>query len=205
MPIPTGPQDTSQFDFIMGSSQKHPTVGGGGGSSTKTRIALVVGGFVVLAVLIWVFISVLTKPTGTNTATLLSIAQEQTELARISQQPASTATQQATQNFAETAYLSLLTDQTQFVNYISTHGAPKPSTKTLSATKNAQTDTALQNAQTNGTYDSTYISTAQSQLAAYKQALSQAYAASKSTSERQLLKNAYDNAGLLVTMSSQQE
>jgi len=206
MPIPTGPQDTNQFDFIMGPGQKHsPAASSGGGAPATKRIALVAGGFVVLAVLIWVFISAITKPTGVNTTALLAIAQQQTELARISQTPASNAVQQPTQNFAETTYLTMLTNQTAFVNYISTHGAPKPSSKTLSATQNAQTDTNLQNAQAAGTYDSTYVSTAKNQLTAYSQALAQAYASSKRASERTLLQDAYNQAQLLLTMSGQQE
>lgn len=207
MPIPTGPQDTSQFDFITGGSGlKHtPAAGFGGSSSTGKRIGIVAGGLVVLAVLIWVFIAVITKPVGVNTAALLAIAQKQTELARISQAPANNAVQQPTQNFAETAYLTMLTNQTAFTTYIADHGAPKPSVKTLSATKNTQTDTDLQNAQAAGTYDNTYITTAKNQLTAYSQALAQAYASSKRTSERQLLQDAYNQAQLLITMSAQQE
>ncbi|HEU4966252.1 MAG TPA: hypothetical protein VFT53_02095 [Candidatus Saccharimonadales bacterium] len=207
MPIPTGPQDTSQFDFIMGGSgQKHaPTAGFGGSSSAAKRVGLVAGGFAVLGILVWVFVSVLMKPAGIDATALLAIAQKQTELARISQTPALNAVQQPTQNFAETTYLTMLTNQATFVAYIANHGTPKPTSKTLSATKNTQTDTSLQNAQAAGTYDTTYITTAKNQLTAYSQALAQAYASSKRTSERQLLQDAYNQAQLLVTMSAQQE
>lgn len=202
MPIPTGPQDSGRFDFIMGGSTPHAS-GIGGGSSAKTRVAVAGGGFAVIAILAWVFISFLTRPAGIDTGTLIAIAQKQTELARISQTPALDASQQATQNFAETTYLALLTAQLQFVSYLQKHSATKVDSRTLSASKSAQTDTQLTNAKTTGTYDTAYIAIAQSQLAAYGQALAQAYAASKSTSERQLLKNAYDQTQLLSTMSRQ--
>jgi len=204
MPIPTGPQDSTQFDFITGgSSLKHSASMGTGGTATK-RIALVVGGFIVLAIIGWVFISIVTKPVGIDPAALLDLAQKQTELARISQTPALTAVQQPTQDFAETTYMTMLTNQVAFVKYMGDHGATKPSNKTLNATKNSQTDTTLQSAQATGTYDSTYISIAKTQLTAYEQALSRAFSASKSTSERQMLQSAYTQAQMLVTMSSQQ-
>jgi hypothetical protein len=202
MPIPTTPQDSTQYDFIVNNMPKSPYVQGSG-TSMKTRIALVVGGIAVLGILIWVFIAATHKPATINPATLLSLAQKQTELARISQSPALNAVQQPTQNFAETMYLTLTTHKVQFTDFLTHHGGKQPSTKQLSVTKNDQTDTALKNAQATGTYDATYISVAQTQLNEYEQSLSQAYAASKSTSERQLLQDAYTQAQLLTTMSNQ--
>lgn len=203
MPIPSTPQDSSQYDFIMNNMPQPVMYGKGNSSSFKTRIALVVGGFIVLSVLALVFLSIMRKPTTINAATLLTLTQKQAELARISQAPGLNAVQQPTRNFAETTYLTLLTNKVQFIDFITSHHGSKPSSKQLEAARNTQTDSTLQDAQTTGTYDSSYISIAQTQLNEYEQSLSRAYAASKSASERQLLQDAYTEAQLLTTMGSQ--
>lgn len=192
------------YDFIRNYGTNKQRVPLLSGTSLKNRILIVVGGVMVLLLLVWVFAAIVSRASNASAAALIALAQRQTELARISQQPVQRATAAATQTFAVTTQLSLLTDQQTFVSFLSHHGI-SVSAKTLQATANAQTDAALQTAQTAGTYDQTYISIAQSELTSYEQALKQTYTSAKNLSERQLLSQAYDNAKLLSQQSSQTE
>jgi hypothetical protein len=192
-----------QYDFILNSGSGKKSGGRLTGASSASRVLIVVGGLLVLLLVAWVFLSFVTRSPKANTAALLAIAQKQTELARISQQPADTATQEPTRDFARTTQLSLLTEQLTFTAYLQKHSS-KVSNALLLATKNTKTDDALKQAQINGNYDQVYISTAQSQLASYEHALSQAITSAKLKSEKQLLQKAYAEAQLLTELSKQQ-
>lgn len=197
-PTPSQPQ----YDFIM---QPAPQSSGDLltkfiGTSTSVRIAAAAGAVGVILIIIMLVAVILSGNNGLNTTALISVAQKQTELARISSDPSTSATQQPTKNFAATASLTLISDQQALVNFLSLHGS-KPSTSTLAASKSANTDSKLQDSQTNGTYDSTYLSIARTQLASYEKSLQIAAAGSKSKTEQQLLSAAYIHAQLLVEQS----
>ena len=167
------------------------------------RLLIVVGGLAVLGIAAWIFFGViLAKKPAVDPAAFTAIAQRQAELARISQGPVQNATSLDTQNFAATTQLSLLTDQQAIVGLLQKNGV-KVSPKTLAALKSSQTDTELQQAKASGTYDQTYIATAQSQLDAYEQALKQLFANTTSVTARQVLSAEYAHAQLLVQLSKQ--
>lgn len=200
MPAPPT-QGSGQYDFIMGTS--HRPVGPKlANTSGPIRIFLVVGGIILLLVVGLLFESFLHKSSGNDTATLLAILQDQTELTRISQEPVDQAAQPSTQDFAQTTRLSLMTEQSALLQVMKNHNL-RVATKALTATKNTNTDTELSQAKTTGTYDATYVSIAQDQLTTYQHALSTAYSSIKSASERQALQTAYEHAKLLITMSKQ--
>jgi type II secretory pathway component PulM len=190
-----------QYEFIMNAGSQRPS--GLKGVTSSNRLIYIIGGVLVLLIVVWILLSAVKGGQQTNGTTLFTLAQEQTELARISRQPATSASQQQTQNFAETTQLNMLTEQQAFTTYLQQHGV-KVNAKTLSATSNAKTDADLQDAQTNGSYDQVYISITQSELAAYQHSISQTYASAKLASEKQLLQKAYGEAQLLVDMSKQQ-
>jgi hypothetical protein len=175
----------------------------GDSSSPKMRLLLAAAGGLMLLIIAVVFISILSSTSSGDTTTLVAIAQQQTELARISQQPAMRATKHSTENFAATAQLSLSSERQILLSFLQKNGV-KPDKKTLSGTQNTRTDTALQTAQTNGTYDTAYVSIMQSGLNSYEQKLRQTFANAKSASEKQLLSNAYTHAQLLVEQSNKQ-
>lgn len=197
-PVP-GPE---QYDFILNGNHK-PASRFTTPRSMTGRILVVAGGGAVLLIAALVLVSILSKPTATNVTALESIAQRQTELARISQTPILAASSQTTQNFAATTMLSLLSEQQAFVSFLQQRGV-KVSSSVLQATKDSSTDTTLKNAQTSGDYDQQYVAVADSQLNSYEQALRQEFTASKDASERQLISNAYMYAKLLSQQSTQQ-
>jgi len=171
-------------------------------ASTATRAAIAGGGLVGLLIIVWIFFSILNRPTGPDTLPLLAIAQQQTEIMRVADEAAGNLASQTLRNFTATTQLDLMTQRHAFLHFMQAHGR-KTTTAALSTTKNSQTDTALQTAQTNGVYDATYQATASSQLAAYERALTSAYAKTKDTGERQLLQQAYAEATLLAELAKE--
>ena len=204
-PTPTpssSPTGTNQYDFIMEYQYQHQHPRLTAPSSMRSRILIVVGGFILLLIVLLLFMAILKRPTGVNGVALLPIAQEQTELARVAQAAVPQSQQPSTQDFAQTASLSLTTDQQAFVAYMGQHGFTASQTK-LAATRSTATDSTLTQAETTGSYDSTFLGIAQAQLATYTQTIKRQYDSTTSTSERQLLQSAYAHAQLLTAMSKQ--
>ena len=197
---PPSPTGTNQYDFIMEYQHQHPRFTAP--SSMRSRVLIVVGGLALLLIVLLLFVAILKRPTGVNGAALLPIAQEQTELARVAQAAVAQAQQPSTQDFAQTASLSLATDQKAFVTYMGQHGLTASQTQ-LAATRSTATDSTLSQAGTTGSYDSTFLGIAQTQLATYTQGIKRQYDGTTSTSERQLLQSAYAHARLLIAMSKQ--
>lgn len=191
-----------QYDFIMGGSGG-PRGGFSASSDMKTRLIIVIGGAVVLLIAAFVFISILSRSSQLDPQPLITLAQQQTELSRISERPALQAKQQPTENLAANTWLSLLTEQRQVAKFLEKHGT-KLDNKTLQATKNAKTDTELKTALTNGDYDQVYVSIAQAQLTTYARTLKQALQSATDPSERQLISTAYAHAQLLIEQSKVQ-
>lgn len=202
-PAPSAPNN-GPYDFITNYGVKKTGGLFSPNASMKTRIMVVAGGGGLILVLALLFFALISSPTGVSASTFTTIMQQQTELARISQLSARDATAQPTQNFAATARLSLLSERTAFTTYVQAHGGTVDA-KTLQLTRSLKTDQELQAAKTSGTYDQTYITIAQTQLTAYEQSLKQAFNATKSTSQRQLLNDAYMQAQLLLAQSKQTE
>ena len=201
-PTPAGPENTGQYDFILSHPPQKPA-GFRRGGNTKTILAVAVGALVLIG-LIWLILSLAFSGRGNSIAPLVGIAQQQTELVRVSK--AATATQQLrtqdAQNFAATAELSLTTDQQAIVSLLAKSGQ-KPKTKVLALKQNAKTDAALDAAKANGTYDTTFLSLMQTQLQAYQATLQQTYGSATNKTEKQTLTKAYKNAQLLLELSSQ--
>lgn len=198
--FPTAPQpNTGQYDFITAPQQPHHSLFGGG-PKAKT-IAIITGGAVLVIVLVWFIFSSIFGGQGPATAPLVSLAQKQNELVRISSDALNQATEQTTKNLAANVEASLQTDQTSLLAFLQKHGT-KVNPKVLAQTASKQTDSQLASAQTNGTYDHTYISIIQSQLTAYEQSLKSTFDSTTNPDERQLLSNEYANAQLLLQQSN---
>lgn len=203
----TPPANTGQYDFILnyGANKKSPlpSVPVPGQSSVIGRILVAVGGGIVLLIAAWIFFGIIiAKKPAVDPAAFTTIAQRQTELARISLEPAQNATGLDTKNFAATVQLSLLTDQETIVSLLQKYGVKLNQTM-LAGRKNSQTDAALQQAQASGTYDQAYIAAAQSQLHDYEQELKQTFNATTNATARQVLNNDYTHAQLLDQLSKQ--
>jgi hypothetical protein len=202
---PAGP-NPDNYDFIVNyGKHRHPNqLFSINNSSLKTRLMVAGAGGIFLIIIIWILVALITSSGGTATTPLVSITQQQNEMARVSLAASQVATEQPTQNFAITTELSLLTEQQAFINFL--HGlGSSPSSSVLQATRNSGTDSTLLTAKNNGTYDQTYLTIAKSELTTYEHSLQQAYPKTSSMTERQLLSTAYNQAQLLLQQSNQTE
>ncbi len=191
-----------QYDFILNAGPKRSSPLAG--SSNSSRLLIALGGALLLIIVAAIFLSLIRRSPHADTSQLISIAQQQGELARISLAATSNDDAQSTRNFAKTTQLNLQTEQQLFQAYLTNHGA-KINKKALEypSAKSAQTDAVLTNAKTNGDYDSVFISTAQSELTAYERALAQTYQSAQLLSEKRLLQKAFSEATLLQDFSNQ--
>ena len=180
-----------------GNQQKKSKFGLPSGNSTKQRVFIVLGGIGVLLV-IGLLAMVLFGGGSSSKDNLTLLAQQQTEIIRISDAALNekairnTTTLQA----ASTIGLVLKSEQQQTVALF----AKKPNAKTLGLKKSAKTDAVLLAATQNNTYDETLLNTLQTQLTQYQQQLKTSFDASRSTKEKDVLNSAYTSAGVLLTI-----
>jgi len=204
---PTPPQaGPEQYDFIVNyDKQKQPKrLVNVNNSSLKNRLLVALGGGLLLILVAWILIALLSNSSQSPTAPLISIAQQQNELARVSLEAVQNASTQPTKNFAMTANLSLQSEQQTLLAFLHNLGS-NPTSSVLQATLNTKTDSTLKAALNTGAYDQTYVSIARLELSSYEYALQQAFASTKNLQEKQLLSTIYTQAQLLMQQSSQTE
>lgn len=155
-----------------------------------------------MLIIIIIFASLL-GGSSSNTAPLVTVAQEQTELVRVASLGAQKASDQSTQNLAYSISLSLTSANAQLLNYMAINHH-KLSPKVLTLKHSSQTDRSLEAALSDSTFDSTLTDIIQSDLNSYMQSLKAAYEANPGPKGRQLLSNQYNGAQLLLKQSQQQ-
>lgn len=173
------------------------------GGSTLRRAGIVGAGLAILLIIVIIFASLLGGGSGGSTAALTTVAQEQTELARVATLGTAHASDQTTQNLAYNVSASLTSANGQLLTYLATNHH-KLSTKALALRHSAQTDRSLAAALTDSTFDSTFTDIIQSDLNSYMQALQVAYKANPGPKGRALLNSQYQGAQLLLEQSKQQ-
>ncbi len=189
------------YDFIMNPGQPQKAGPGkllsvGGGNSFIVKLVMIIGGAIVLMIAVAILVNVLTG-SKTNTTDLVTLAQTQTEIARVAGEGAAQGTTDATKNVAISTQLTISTQQAQLSKYLASVGK-KVSPKDLGLKKNAQTDTQLTEAQANSTYDLVFGQVLTNQLNGYESMLKQYYATATSNTVKSLLATDYQQAQLLV-------
>lgn len=180
------------YDFFMNPQPQKNNISLGNLFGNKKVII-----FAAVVVVLLLLIVVLSAGGGKQAPTpLLSVAQAQQEIIRVSADGAKNAQSTDLKNFAVTTGLSLSSDQRILLSYMGAHGA-KPKTKDLSLTQNPQTDQALAAAAAANTYDTTFSATMQHELDDYQNKLETASSTATLKSEQALLKRESDNAALL--------
>lgn len=188
----------SQYDFIMNPGKPPRRSLLPSGNSMVGRIVVIAGLGVVLIIAIIIVMSLFSG--SGNMPKLVTVAQKQQELIRISTLATTTGlgqSSQTTKNFTESCLLSLTSAQQQLLNFTSTHGK-KISQKELALGKNTATDATLKSAIQATNFDSTYTNIMQTQLATYANSLKSAFSTAKNVNEKQLLSNDYSGAQLLL-------
>ena len=189
------------YDFIMnpggsGPPVKNPLVPSG--NSMKQRIIVVAIGVVLLFIAIIVVASLLGSAGKAAKADLVSAAQQQAELVRISKFGVERARDASTKNLAMTTSVSMQSGQAKLLTALKKQGV-NLSPAELAAGKNTRTDAALTNAEQANEFDTAFAEQIKKQLTAYQATLKTAFDKADSQQLKQVLTEQYDAAGLLLT------
>lgn len=189
-------QNPYQFIVDTDHTKKKPLIPAG--SSKQTRILVVLAGLFVLLIFGYVIMTLLSSASNAGKAEVLKVAQQQTEIIRISKIGLDRAQSTATKNLAMTTNLSLQSDQATLVSAAKASGATI-ATSELVLGKNAKTDTVLTTAEQSNKFDEVFTKTLQAQLTEYQKSLKIAYDKADNKKLKQTLSDQFTSAGLLAT------
>lgn len=193
MPQPGG----EQYDFIMNPGQPgKPGLLPGG----KLKIVIFGVGILALVVILLAIISSLSKGGGVNKVPFIKVAQDQSEILRISDDQYDKVADQSAKNFVINTQLTITTDQQTFDGILSKAGV-KVSKNQLTLNRSADTDEQLTSAASSNTLDQAVKSVLEDELEAYQASLKQTALQLPSGELRAEVVQMYNNAGLLIKQS----
>jgi len=169
---------------------------------TNKRQYLFLGlGAIILIMLLFIIIALITSSGKSTTQTLIGIAEEQTELVRVSAVGVKNARSADAKNLAVTTSLALQSSQQDTVAFLKKQGH-KLSSKQLALKHSTQTDTTLNNAQLNNAFDDAFLQVMQSSLKTYQTDVKQAYDASQNKAEKAILASSYNGINTILSAQS---
>lgn len=194
--MPPAQNSQNPYEFIMNPQQpqrRNPLAGG----SLPTRIAIV-GAGVVLLLFIFVFIRGLLSSGGDSIPAIVSVAQRQQEIVRLTSVAATQPSiSSENKSVAVTANVALGSAQSELVGYLATQGRQvKP--KELALKRSAATDEQLTAALAATTYNSVFPEVLKTQLTLYEQDLQRAYGKTSGKNGRAILDKQFKDARLLT-------
>lgn len=186
----------NNYDFIM-SPPTPPKRGPMGFLRDPfiAKIVYIVGGAIALMIVMAIVVSVFFGGRN-NTDEIISLAQKEQEIIRLSNL-GKDAAGQSVKNAAANTLLSLKTQQKEWLGFLSSRGQTIKDER-LNLAQNSSTDQILENAEQNGTFDSTYAGIMRDHLEAYANSIREIYQKTSSEAEQQLLSQHYDNTALLL-------
>ena len=162
--------------------------------SMSKRIGLVAGGGLALLIVVLLFSSLLSSGPS-NKDTLLTIAQQQAELARVASLGTRDA-DQTTMNVAYSTSMVLTSDKAKLATALAANGVTFKD-KQIAKGINAKTDQELTAARAASNFDDTFLQTIDAQLAQYQQLLSEAHANTGKDAVKTALADNYKHSELL--------
>ncbi len=198
-PPPINPNQNggSQYSFITDPYKPVKRSLFSFGSTKKSRILLVVGGLVGLAMIGGLIALVIGGLDSAAKQDWLTLAQKQQELIRISDEGSKKAQNRDTKNLATTTKIALESSQAG-VNSLAKKNGAAINSKTLALGKDAKTDAALKTAEQTNQFDSAFQKILQTELNEYQAILKKLYENTNSNSTKTGLTNAYNNAQILA-------
>ncbi len=171
---PSGQFDSSQFDFIMNSGQNQKKGLIPLPSDPKQKLlVLIVGGAVGLVLLLALFFSIFGGSSG-PVEDLVSVAQQQTEILRISDEASRELNSTDAQKLSTLVLAVVSSDRTKTINYMKENGR-KVDAKELALKQSADASQRLKNAQQNGQLNEVYSEIVLEYLQAYNSNLESIY------------------------------
>lgn len=199
---PVQPSETTQtpsnpYDFILNPTAKQKN---SLPSSTK-KLVMIVSIISVIVIVGGLLITSL-APTSSSKANLVSLAQQQQEIIRVSQGGERLGSDQTTKNLAYSIDLSVSTNQHQLIAYMDAKGS-KVSTKQLTVTADPATDSLLKAAQATSTYDSAFNKVIADELTTYMSTLQDTYKTTSNVRLKQILSDSYAAAKTLLSQAQE--
>lgn len=191
---PPPPRPESPYDFFMNpqkpKAQKKPL------GLPGNKFVWIIGGGVALVGIITVV--ALSAPKQLPKATLVAVAQAQTETARLCTEGTKDAKRQLTKSFAYNCVMTQTTQSRQLVAQLAKSGSA-PDGKVLGATRSAAADTKLKSAKTSSDYDDTFVTIIEAQLKKQTSAIKQAAASTEANPDERKLLTTYSQSTELLT------
>lgn len=188
------------YNFIMnpdtGPQKKSLLPGGGLNLSKKQMIIFGAGGLLTLSIIITLLFSFLNSG-PTNKDDLISVAQKQNELIRVSEIAIKEATGTQARNLAMTTKLSLQSDQSYLIASLKAQKI-KIGSKELKGAESSETTEKMTDAKQNNRFDEVYLEYIQEALVDYQRSLNVAYKSTVSTKHKETMKVQYENASLII-------
>lgn len=169
------------------------------GNSQKARIALVAGGFLFLLIIGWVLLSLLSAGNGAQNEKLLSLAQQQTEIIRVSNlaENSRSIRSTATRNLAVNGSAVMVSSKKDVVALLAKNKM-KVKDKQLAGASDSKIDAKLAAATNNNTFDQTFVEIYKGLLQKYQRSVKDAFDSSKSATEKATLQTSYTSVGILL-------
>lgn len=186
------------YQFIVDADHTKKRRGAGLGNSKQGRIFIVLGGVLALIILAIVVSMIISSAGNAGKAELVSAAQKQAELIRVSKIGLDRAKGSSAKNLATSVNLALISDQNTMNTTLKSAGI-KLSPKDIALGKNQKTDATLTSAEQSNKFDEVFITTIQAQLVSYQKTLKAAYDQTDSQKLKQSLATQFNTAGLLAT------
>lgn len=187
-PIPPAGGE-NPYDFILaGPPKPKKKLIPGGDGSFKQRIILVIGAAFGLMLILYVIFGLILG--GSGSTGLVNIAQQQSEIIRISTAGSTQVRDAPTANFTQNVLLTTTSAQQQTISFLDKNGK-KLKEKDLGLLKSSKTDQDLATAEQNGKYDSALLEVLVAQLKDYQASLSDNFKSSGSQKQKVLVESFY--------------
>lgn len=195
-PIQPLPAQNNPYDFITNPSKpaRKSLLPGG-----KMGRIIIVGAGAAIIIMVGVIVAAVISSSGADLKTdYLSLAQQQTELIRVSDIGVTKARQTNAKNLAITTQYSLSSQQQEILALAKKAGAATDA-KTLAAGKDDKTDALLTSADQANQFDDVFAKTLKALLQKYRLTLKKIYDATDSTSTKTTLSKNYEAVDRLVS------
>lgn len=196
-PVFTSPANNDPYNFIMQPDTKKKNGLKLGGGNLPVTIGIIVGGAAILMIFVILIANLIGGSGSSSKSNLISLAQTQNEIVRVSGKAESAAKIRAVRNLAVTIDMSLTSQQQQVIGVLTKNGV-KLDKQDLQLKQNGQTDQRLTSASSTNTFDKEYAKIMQEALGNYVTSLRQINTTSKSNTERQLTKEYITQTELLI-------
>jgi uncharacterized protein YxeA len=195
-PVPTA--DQNPYDFIMKPPTKSAklSIFAGGGVKKIFVIVLAIGFIIVL---VGVLVTLLTSR-GASTDSVKSLVQQQEELIRVSREVERKANTDTLKNLAYNIDLSVSSNQTQLIGWLTTHKVKLKDTE-LKLKHDATIDKQLANAHATSTYDTAAPAILADQLEQYLADTKTLFGQTSNKSLKKLLEKSFTAGKTLLTQA----